>query len=78
MNCKNKNRRNCLMYDSSFFMCLGLKDTSGSKNCPFFKDKRDMAESEIKEYRTGCRNGFDKKEKILSAWQLNKNGGCKW
>ena len=78
MQCQNRNRKYCLMYDNQFFFCTGLKNTQGSRHCTFFKDIRNMSAEEIKEYRSGCRNGFGGKEKILSAWQLNKNGGCKW
>lgn len=74
MNCQNKDRKHCLMYDESFCFCKGLKNTAGSKNCVFFKDKRCMSLDDVKEYREGCRNGFRKEEAgNLSAYAINGN-----
>lgn len=73
MVCQNKNRKHCLMYDEHFFVCTGLKDTSGSKHCAFFKDKRKMWADDIKAYKAGCRNGFNDKEKVISAYSVNGN-----
>lgn len=74
MNCQNKKRKFCLMYDEGFCFCKGLKDTAGSKNCVFFKDKRFMSMDDVKAYREGCRNGFRKEEAgNLSAYAINGN-----
>lgn len=73
MNCQNKDRKHCLMYDERFCFCNGLKDTSGSKHCSFFKDKRKMWQDEVQEYRSGCRNGFQDKQKGMSAYKILGN-----
>ena len=73
MVCQNKNRKHFLMYDERFFVCTGLKDTSGSKHCAFFKDKREMCADDIRAYRDGCENGFKGTEKGMSAYAINGN-----
>ena len=56
--CQNKNRRWCLMYDSTNHRCNGLSETSKSRTCTFFKDRRYLTTEQREQYKNGVAHGF--------------------
>lgn len=76
--CQNKRRRWCLMWDNENHRCNGLDETSKSKQCAFFKDRRELTDEEREKYKAGLEHGFIRDYEEIRFSSYDSGRSLKW